>query len=119
MNGWNCGFAERAGEFANKKHDCSVMQLVLEFFKYFAKLDCQRFVVCPLLAKLVKREDMTRKNRAVLLPGLEDYMLVNEALNTTKPLVVQDPFDLLHNVTKGFSEKALERSVAFVAENVG
>ena len=117
INGWNCGFGEKTATFSNKRHDCSILQLALEFFEFYAEYDSTDWIICPLIGELVSRESIGRK--AGLPNDLDDYVRAPSKLQHETELVVQDPFDLGHNVTRGLKAMPFDRFQVICKESVG
>ncbi|KAH8311169.1 hypothetical protein KR044_004671, partial [Drosophila immigrans] len=112
--------------FAQKKlYDLKIQQVEVtvpmikeymrEFFKFYSTFNYERFAVCPYLgtsdiaiAKLEKR--MPQKYL--------DYAKKNPetTLQIRKPMVVQDPIQLNHNVTKAVTKITLQTFINFCTQ---
>ncbi|KAF2358633.1 PAP/25A-associated [Trinorchestia longiramus] len=108
INGWNCGFSDVIPYAYRQTRKYSIFELALNFFDYYANLDASQWVICPLLGRLVSKEDMNSKSMK-RLPMLEDYCRVSGNIQLDTALCVQDPFDLIHNITRGLTRIPLER----------
>ncbi|TDG47558.1 hypothetical protein AWZ03_005997 [Drosophila navojoa] len=82
-----------------------------DFLKFYATFNYERNMVCPYFGKkhtLISRiEDMPKR--------YVDYANQNPecALQLRKPMVVQDPIQLNHNVTKAVTKYALQKLIDY------
>ncbi|XP_070143010.1 terminal uridylyltransferase Tailor isoform X2 [Drosophila kikkawai] len=82
------------------------------FFSYFATFDYEHFLVCPYLG----RADTEIQNFEKSLPSrYSAYVASNPdcSLQLRKPMVVQDPIQLNHNVTKAVTRYGLQTFVDY------
>lgn len=96
------------------------------FFHFYGyQFNHQTDIVCPLLGVECQKA-MFEPQNVVPLPlefvPYQQYMMnidlrvadeVDDLFANRKPLVVQDPFDLIHNVGKGMVQNKLNRFIAF------
>ena len=104
INGWNVSFPSTAP--AQSNGNASVFELVHQFFAYYAELDANDVVLCPLVGGSVPKRDFATDGER-LLPDCMDLYYQNveqgqKPFNCTSPLCVQDPFELNFNVTAHF-----------------
>ncbi|KAH8381328.1 hypothetical protein KR093_002675, partial [Drosophila rubida] len=92
-----------------------IKEYMREFFKFYATFNYERFAVCPYLGisdipitKLEKRMPQKYLDYAKLNP--------DTTLQIRKPMVVQDPIQLNHNVTKAVTKITLSTFVNFCAQ---
>ncbi|XP_017873138.1 PREDICTED: terminal uridylyltransferase Tailor [Drosophila arizonae] len=83
-----------------------------DFFKFYATFNYERNMVCPYFGKkhiLISRIEKEMPKRYV------DYANQNPecALQLRKPMVVQDPIQLNHNVTKAVTKYALQKLIDY------
>lgn len=103
---WDVGFGSNVNEWFQRYHNVSVMELVSEFFSYFGKLETSKWVISPLVGRLLDRHDITMKSRS-LPQCLETFLQQFDVIKLEAPLHIQDPFEHCHNCTKGLSEVSL------------
>ncbi|XP_065334755.1 speckle targeted PIP5K1A-regulated poly(A) polymerase-like [Cloeon dipterum] len=111
--GWVCGFSSK--RIANHNRS-SLKQLTVAFFGFVARLDFGVDVICPMTASTIEK---WRFLRAETLPeemqGLARFDK-NEGLLVKKPVCVQDPFELNHNVAKNVGAKNSIELTTFCAK---
>ncbi|CAB3383670.1 Hypothetical predicted protein [Cloeon dipterum] len=111
--GWVCGFSTK--RIANHNRS-SLKQLTIAFFGFLARLDFGVDVICPMTASTVEK---WRFLRAETLPeemqGLA-RLDKKEGLLVKKPVCVQDPFELNHNVAKNLGAKDSTEFTTFCAK---
>ncbi|KRG01259.1 uncharacterized protein Dmoj_GI23075, isoform D [Drosophila mojavensis] len=83
-----------------------------DFLKFYATFNYERNMVCPYFGKkhiLISRIEKEMPKRYV------DYANQNPecALQLRKPMVVQDPIQLNHNVTKAVTKYALQKLIDY------
>ncbi|KAH8369319.1 hypothetical protein KR009_008349, partial [Drosophila setifemur] len=87
------------------------------FFLYYSNFNYELFMVCPLFGKgdiEIKNIEKTLSNR------YSSYVLANPdcSLQLRKPMVVQDPIQLNHNVTKAVTRYGLQTFVDYCQQTV-
>ncbi|XP_065353686.1 uncharacterized protein LOC135948383 isoform X2 [Cloeon dipterum] len=98
--GWVCSF--RRERIANENKS-TLKELVVAYFKFLAQLDLAVDVICPLTAstfekwKFLQAETLPEEMQG--LSQLEG----KESLQVKKPVCVQDPFELNHNIAKNLA----------------
>lgn len=105
INGWNCGFSEN---YRPAFKPYKIFDAVLHFFDFYGSFDSAKWVISPLLGRLITKRDIKSKDIRKL-PNMEDYCEVDGEIQLDKPFCVQDPFDLIHNVTRGLTQDYLDR----------
>lgn len=97
---------------------------LIGFFEFYAKFDFKTFVVCPFVGVHIKkscfysgRENLPKEFRLYMeyLKGL-DIPHVDPLIHLfayEKDMVVQDPFELIHNVAKGVRKTSLDRFTSY------
>ncbi|KAI4458616.1 poly a polymerase cid pap -related [Holotrichia oblita] len=98
--------------------DYTVIQLLENFFEYYAKFDFEKWVVCPLMGYLMSKSNFN--GNGVNLPAeMANYVQKLRAspnpeyFRNLTPMCVQDPFDLSHNLTKAFPRDMLKKFQAY------
>ncbi|KAH8344387.1 hypothetical protein KR084_010637 [Drosophila pseudotakahashii] len=82
------------------------------FFAYFAKFDYEHFLVCPYFGQ---NDAEIQKFEKTLPIRYSAYVMENPdcSLQLRKPMVVQDPIQLNHNVTKAVTKYGLQTFVDY------
>lgn len=106
IGSWDVGFGRNVKEWFQRYHSVSVMELVSEFFSYFGKLETSKWIISPLVGRLLDRCDVEQKSRS-LPQCLETFLQQLNVIKFEAPLHVQDPFEHSHNCTKGLSKVSL------------
>ena len=119
VDGWNCSFASIS---ELPKNCLSTLQLLGEFFTWASKLDFDGMMLCPLLGRIIPKaclQVITLSDFlfSIILSQMETFLHANyagyppfigaEGLATEKPLCLQDPFELTHNVCRNLPEKGV------------
>ena len=106
IDGWNCSFPAASAVLAPPA-PASSLRLLAEFFAWAAAINFPSVVVCPLLGRLVARADLQQPELvAATFPAGRAFMGA-DGLQTEKPMCLQDPFELRHNVCRGLPERAV------------
>ena len=71
-------------------------------------------VLCPLLGKVLPRSELSTSYPDSV--SASTFLSDQEGLQVDKPLCLQDPFELSHNVCKNLPEKAVRRLVLYSRE---
>ena len=71
-------------------------------------------MLCPLLGKVLARSELD--NSFPDSVSTSSFLSSQDGLQIDKPLCLQDPFELSHNVCKNLPEKAVRRLVLFSRE---
>lgn len=103
-NNWLCGFGTEPIDISST---IGLRELVVGFFGFLSTLDFGVDVICPLLGTTFERWKF--KQPELLPPDMQSTFSVMPELQlqTEKPIVVQDPFELNHNISKGMTHKNL------------
>ena len=119
VDGWNCSFASIS---ELPKNCLSTLQLLRELFTWASKLDFDGMMLCPLLGRIIPKaclQVITLSDFlfSIILSQMETFLHANYAgyppfigadgLATEKPLCLQDPFELTHNVCRNLPEKGV------------
>ncbi|KAL7728878.1 hypothetical protein ACLKA6_004220 [Drosophila palustris] len=86
-----------------------------DLFKFYATFNYERFVVCPYFGQ----QNIQISNYEKSMPKRYlDYACQNPetVLQLRKPMVVQDPIQLNHNVTKAVTKNGLQTFVDYCAQ---
>ena len=106
--GWNCAFP-RDPALLPPRPPCphSSLQLLQQFLAWVTSLHWHEVVLCPFLGRVISRDSL--QDPAFLAanfpPG--QSFLGAEGLQLDKPLCLQDPFELSHNVCRNLPLKAV------------
>lgn len=108
---WQTNFDKK--NITNQSYDnAAVVSHIREFFLFMFNIDFESFIICPLSGKMLKKMSFAENNtqlrykeytKTFNVKGNKQLLFAKD-----KPMCVQDPFDLSHNVTKGVSWKVLE-----------
>ncbi|KAK7074464.1 hypothetical protein SK128_025276 [Halocaridina rubra] len=105
--GWDCNFGQNLSEWSNRKYSISVMDLVHEFFSYYANLDTKNWIISPLAGHLLGKEDVIQRNMQNLPACMWTYCQQETDIQTDTAMCVQDPFEHCFNITRGLHEGPL------------
>ena len=89
-------------------NECSIVDLLIGFFKYFSQFSFQNLVICPLAGASRLKVDMNPPRPKNF--GKKIWTLKNMT-NSQNPLVIQDPFELRRNTASNVKTKSLSRVV--------
>jgi len=117
LNGWDCSFSTNRDILPvlpeNKQ---GVFELLAGFFKFYAKANLSRLLLCPRLARVINKDDLIHSPPQEF-PSLPSFLGADESMMTFKnTLTLQDPFELNINVTRNLSEKAVSIMQAYFSE---
>ncbi|SPP84174.1 blast:Dephospho-CoA kinase domain-containing protein [Drosophila guanche] len=90
----------------------TVRNLLRSFFTFYSTFDYERFLVCPYFGS----RDIQIQHVEKLMPNrFTQYIRDNPecTLQLRKPMVVQDPMQLNHNVTKAVTRYALQTFIDY------
>ena len=112
IDNWQCGYSKLllTSSKTSKANRRTISRLIFKFFDFYAAFDYKTLVISPFLGRSVTKEvfEFPRKCRQTLPSyALNVESGRNAALSTDSPLVVQDPFELNHNLTQAFTADAL------------
>ncbi|XP_056646252.1 terminal uridylyltransferase Tailor-like [Diorhabda sublineata] len=112
---WNGGF-QCIKAFCPHVRSSSLLDLLSNFFSYYAEFDYGTYVICPFLGRPVKKSDF--KDPDGLPQGYDTYKSVvklegNRPLKVDATICVQDPFEHTRNITPIVSESTLDIFVKF------
>ena len=106
--GWNCAFPRDPALLPPRPPSPhSSLQLLQQFLAWVTSLHWHQVVLCPFLGRVISRDSL--QDPAFLAanfpPG--QSFLGPEGLQLDKPLCLQDPFELSHNVCRNLPLKAV------------
>jgi hypothetical protein len=112
IDNWQCGYSKMllTSSKTAQANRRTISRLIFKFFDFYASFDYKTLVISPFLGRSVTKEvfELPRKCRQTLPSyALNVESGKNASLSTEFPLVVQDPFELNHNLTQAFSADAL------------
>lgn len=107
IGGWDCGFGRNVVEWSERRHNTNIIELMTEFFDYYAKFDAKKWMVCPLAGFLVERSHVKERNLKKLPSCMDVYCNQNVNIQLDTPICVQDPFEHSHNITRGLRDGPL------------
>lgn len=111
VQGWQVNY-DKNMRFQNSKNESTIPQLLYEFFDFYGAFEFTSKVICPLDGRAHPK---TVFSNAEELPdtmfrySLYMYNTQNPVLlSTDKPMCIQDPIELNHNLTLGIIPRAVE-----------
>jgi DNA polymerase sigma len=124
VDGWNTAFG------TPNLHHLRIPQMVkfdeylTGFFKFYGhQFDFTNYIICPLTGTRVPKHIFDHGKETSLPPVFTPYVKymqridmdeaneIDDLFANCKPLVVQDPFELIHNVGKGIPDQKLMRII--------
>ena len=84
------------------------------FFQFVSSLELGSVVLCPLLGKVLTKSSLSTSYPEQI--STSTFLTDQEGLQLDRPLCLQDPFELSHNVCRNLPEKAVKRFVMFCSE---
>lgn len=125
IDGWLVSFDRvTLEELQIEKDNTPIVDHLIGFFDFYgSKFDFKNLIISILAGHPIAKEifDHGREHEIpaifdrfkeyMKVVNLEDADEVDDLFANRKPLVVQDPFELCHNVGKGIREKGLKRIV--------
>ncbi|XP_058985004.1 terminal uridylyltransferase Tailor-like [Musca domestica] len=92
-----------------------LFDLIEGFFKFYLEFDYNRNVICPYQGSVISKKDLH-----TCMPERYLNFVANSKdleIELKKPLVVQDPIQLNHNVTKGIVDFTLKVFLEFMSKS--
>lgn len=121
---WNSGFATPNLIQLNVPMATDFLQYVIGFFKFYGyNFDFTNYCICILTGNRVPKHIFDHGREHLLPPVFKPFAIYMSKINLEeadeiedlfanhKPLVIQDPFDLVHNVGKGIQEAKLNKII--------
>jgi hypothetical protein len=118
IDGWKAEIMNFRAENLKIVQVYDMKRLLHDFFKFYGShFDFEHLVVCPFLGEAVKKSIFDPRDLQQLEGLFERYKQYMDQLNLNKadkirdlfaykkPFVVQDPYEHIHNVAKGFTTK--------------
>lgn len=102
-----CNFKSDVESWKSKYHETSLIHLTYEFFQFYSDLDFNEFVISPLEGLLIPKLDIKKRRPSFIQKYLKNFYQKNITLQIDTALCVQDPFDIMHNIARGYSKPAL------------
>ncbi|XP_028136681.1 speckle targeted PIP5K1A-regulated poly(A) polymerase-like [Diabrotica virgifera virgifera] len=113
QDGWNGGF-RKVPVISSHLHNSSLLDLLANFFSFYADFDYGTYVICPYLGQPLKKTDFREPD------SLPDVFTVYKRVVKSKEITplkvesvicIQDPFEQIRNVTSAISLKVLQNFV--------
>ncbi|KAK7863337.1 hypothetical protein R5R35_009692 [Gryllus longicercus] len=114
VDGWLCSFSADPKAIEASKNKSSLCELLAGFFKFYRDFDIHNMVLCTLSATTIPKvlflqpENLPETIKAQYLNIPEGKL----GLRISTDMVVQDPFELTHNLTASMGSKALKAFLA-------
>lgn len=111
VQGWQVNYDKNI-KFHHNQNDSTIPELLFEFFDFYAGFELGLKVVCPLDGKAhTKTVFASTEELPDSMFRYKEYIsnVPNPLLlYTDKPICIQDPIELNHNLTSGISSRAVE-----------
>jgi Cid1 family poly A polymerase len=127
IDGWNANFAHVSLRNLNIAIEKDFKKYLLGFYHFYGhEFDFNNYIICTLTGTRVPKNIFDHGKESNLPPVFRryaDYMRnvnveeadeVDELFSNFKPMVVQDPFELIHNVSKGVHEGKLNKIISYM-----
>ncbi|XP_070502545.1 terminal uridylyltransferase Tailor-like [Chironomus tepperi] len=127
IEGWNTAFATPNLAQLKLQFATDFRHYLTGFFKYYGySFDFTNHIICILTGHKVPKHIFDHGKEQQLPPvfrpfanymskiNLEEADEVEDLFANYKPLVIQDPFDLVHNVSKGIQEQKLMKIIHYM-----
>ena len=101
IGGWDCSFGQDVSKWASRSHSVNVLELVSDFFSYYAELEPDSWVISPLAGQLLDKEDVKSRNMQKLPNCMRIYCSQETDLQLGTALCLQDPFEHSYNIARG------------------
>ncbi|XP_061386517.1 terminal uridylyltransferase Tailor-like [Musca vetustissima] len=85
----------------NVVNTSKLIELIAGFFEYYMNFDYNKYIVCPYKGELVEHSEFNKfmPDRYInYVAAMKDH-----EIELNKPMIIQDPIQLNHNITKGIS----------------
>jgi len=121
INGWNFAFCRDVSNLPElRPNPSSLLNLLIQFFKFYVNFSYRDNIICPLVGYTVKRRNMMQGTKLPkVLVDSPSFGQKEDQLELDKPLVVQDPFELTRNVGHAVSRQRLDHMLAEFSRAVG
>jgi hypothetical protein len=127
IDGWNANFLPLTLQDLRIPLNNDFRKHLIGFFKFYGfDFDYQNYVICCLTGTKVPKHIFDHGREGSLPPVFSTFIKymkdivveeadeVDELFSNYKPLVVQDPFELIHNVGKGVQEAKLLKIINYM-----
>ncbi|KAG5683249.1 hypothetical protein PVAND_012541 [Polypedilum vanderplanki] len=124
---WNVAFATPSIKHLNMPHLTNFKQYLAGFFKFYGyNFDFTNYMICILTGTRIPKHIFNHGKENTLPPVFQAYVKymnnidldeadeINDLFANYKPLVVQDPFELIHNVSKGVQDQKLLKIIHYM-----
>lgn len=108
---YNCGWLvnfDRNYESSSDNNTSCIPELLQGFFKFYADFNFAILLICPLDGLAHKKVDFAKVTKE------SDSNLAS--LNLNRPVCIQDPIQLDHNIASGWNERSLQSFQSQCAE---
>lgn len=111
VQGWQVNY-DKINNHHQTKNDATIPELLFGFFDFYAVFELGSKVVCPLdggahqktiFPKVEELPDSMSRYKEYVVKTANPVLLY-----TDKPMCIQDPIELNHNLTAGISSRAVE-----------
>ncbi len=127
IDGWNGNFAQPTLPELKLPLATDFKKYLIGFFKFYVHdFDYANYIICILTGTRVPKHLFDHGREKQLPPVFKpyvDYMMkidiekadeVEDLFSNYKPLVIQDPFELIHNVSKGVQDRKLYKIICYM-----
>lgn len=109
VTGWNCQFCTNVSLYPKTNNTQLVLELLHDFFVFYASLEHEGYILCPIIGDAIHSD---RFNTFDLPECFQSYIDKarrdrDSVLKFNKPICLQDPLDLAHNLTKNVKTDCL------------
>jgi len=109
ISGWNCNFCQEFDKLRRLPvNNSTSLELVAGFLQFFSQLDLANVVLCPLLGKVMSKTEFLSNKTVSTNYLFHPSSSANNGLQTDRPMCLQDPFELSHNVCRNLPDKAVK-----------
>ena len=117
ISGWNCNFCQDLDKIRPlAANTSSTLELVTGFLNFFSELDFSNVVLSPLVGKVMSKSEF-QANKTVSTNFLaHPSSTIQNGFQMDRPMCLQDPFELSHNVCRNLPDKAVKIIGAYMKE---
>ncbi|KAK0088780.1 hypothetical protein PV325_010720 [Microctonus aethiopoides] len=99
ISGWLVNFDKNIVPDASN-NESSIPELLQGFFKFYGEFNFATNVICPSDGLIVSKIDFIK--------NIQQLDINVDALNVSKPVCIQDPFELDHNIAEGWTQRLVQ-----------
>ena len=127
IDGWNANYAKIPLAQLKIPRATDFRKYLIGFYKFYGfDFDYKNYIICVLTGTRVPKHIFDHGKENQLPPvfskfveymeriNVEEADEVDELFSNHKPMVIQDPFELIHNVSKGVQESKLNKIVNYM-----